>query len=112
MAKVTIRFKHGMSPYQAGETASFDEAYAARIVKNGYAVYVEAAAEQAIPPAPSKDEDSAAATVPRSFEDYTLSELKEMATKAGIEFDNRIRKAELIELLSSAGADNAAEQKA
>ncbi len=35
----SIRFKHGMSPYQAGESASFEDAYADKIVKMGYAEY-------------------------------------------------------------------------
>ena len=39
----TIKFKHGMSPYQAGESAAFDDNYADKIVKMGYAVYVEPA---------------------------------------------------------------------
>jgi len=37
----SIRFKHGMSPYQAGETASFEDAYADKIIKMGYAEEVK-----------------------------------------------------------------------
>jgi len=41
VAKTVVRFVHGMSPYQAGETAGFDPATARRLIREGYATAVE-----------------------------------------------------------------------
>lgn len=40
----TVKFKHGMAPYQAGEAASFEDDYAEKIVAMGYGEYVKAVA--------------------------------------------------------------------
>lgn len=42
----TVRFKHGMSPYQNGEVASFEDDYADKIIAMGYAeIFKEPKAE-------------------------------------------------------------------
>lgn len=37
----TIKFKHGMAPYQAGESASFEDKEADKIIGMGYATHVD-----------------------------------------------------------------------
>jgi len=128
--KLTIRFIHGMAPYQAGETATFDAEYAKKVVDGGYAVAVGqkeimiGPGEQQSPPGRSKlknniknnmswysypffpvllKESPQAKTqgehAEEPLEDVHMAELRAMAKKAGIKFDARTRKVDLIAML-------------
>ena len=87
--KLTIRFKHGMAPYQAGETATFDAEYARKVINGGYAEIV-------------KQETGGVEDGPAGeflLEGYSMAELRSMAKKAGIKFDARTKKVDLISML-------------
>ncbi len=77
---MVLRFRVGMAPYQAGETASFTSREAEKILARNIAVVVE--------PEPEPD-----------FEEMTKAEMMKQAASLGLTYNARMTKAELLDLL-------------
>jgi len=94
LKKLTLIFKHGMAPYQAGETATFNMDYALRIVNSGYAAIV---GQDTVS---TKQKPGGAENGPAGyFESMHIFELRKLAKDSGLKFDARTKKVDLITML-------------
>ena len=107
--RVTLKFQVGMSPYQAGETASFSVSEAKIILTRKLATVVDGHHRLGLE-TPEVEQAEAEAEVETEEQDTTLiidydelirAELMKIAGERGLEYSTRATKADLVELLRS-----------
>ena len=90
---------------EADGPQKFDDELEARLVKEGVAKYIGELGETAEQPAPAPGDDAAADEAPEYNEDMKLDELKEVATRYGVDASAMRKKADVIAAIEAAKAE-------